>query len=91
LLDALVIDCSHDNSGQKYKGQSFVFKSAVDQRKDGNDRIAGLMLESNLFEGNQKCKCDGDAADLKYGVSITDECISWETTKSLIRCAYGKL
>jgi len=91
LLDAVVIDCSHDNSGQKYKGQSFVFKSAVDQRQDGNDRIVGLMLESNLFEGNQKCKCDGDAANLKYGISITDECISWETTVKLIQCAYGKL
>ena len=91
LLDAVIIDCSHDNSGQKYTGQSFVFKSAVDQRLDGNDRIVGLMLESNLFEGNQKCKCDGDAANLKYGVSITDECISWETTEKLIHCAFDKL
>ncbi|WDP89887.1 MAG: 3-deoxy-7-phosphoheptulonate synthase [Desulfobacter sp.] len=91
LLDAVIVDCSHDNSGQKYKGQSFVFKSAVDQRLDGNDRIVGLMLESNLFEGNQKCRCNGDAGCLKYGISITDECISWETTESLIRCAYGKL
>ncbi|MEH0019789.1 MAG: 3-deoxy-7-phosphoheptulonate synthase [Desulfobacter sp.] len=91
LLDAIVIDCSHDNSGQKFKGQSFVFKSAIDQRLDGNDRIAGLMLESNLFEGNQKCKCCGDAGNLAYGVSITDECISWETTASLLRCAYDRL
>ncbi len=91
LLDAVIIDCSHDNSGQKYKGQSFVFKSAVDQRMDGNDRIVGLMLESNLYEGNQKCKCDGDAANLKYGISITDECISWETTVKLIKCAYERL
>ena len=91
LLDAVIIDCSHDNSGQKYTGQSFVFKSAVDQRLDGNDRIVGLMLESNLFEGNQKCKCDGDADNLKYGVSITDECVSWETTEKLIHCAFDKL
>ena len=91
LLDAVIIDCSHDNSGQKYTGQSFVFKSAVDQRLDDNDRIVGLMLESNLFEGNQKCKCNGDADTLKYGVSITDECISWETTEKLIHCAFDKL
>ena len=91
LLDAVIIDCSHDNSGQKYTGQSFVFKSAVDQRLDGNDRIVGLMLESNLFEGNQKCKCNGDADSLKYGVSITDECISWETTQKLLHCAFDKL
>lgn len=91
LMDSVVIDCSHDNSGQKFKGQAFVFKSSVDQRREGNDKIVGLMLESNLFEGNQKCKCDGDACNLKYGVSITDECISWESTVSLIRCAYERL
>jgi len=89
ILGTVMIDCSHDNSGQKFAGQSFVFKSALDQRLDGNDSIAGLMLESNLFEGSQKCA--GDGCSLKYGVSITDECISWENTVSLIRCAYDKL
>jgi 3-deoxy-7-phosphoheptulonate synthase len=89
ILETVMIDCSHDNSGQKFAGQPFVFKSALDQRLDGNPNIAGLMLESNLFEGNQKCS--GDGCDLKYGVSITDECISWENTVSLIRCAYDKL
>jgi len=89
LLDAIMIDCSHDNSGQKYKGQSFVFKSVLDQRIEGNTSIIGLMLESNLFEGNQKC--NGNCKTLKYGVSITDECISWKTTEKLIRCAHERL
>ena len=89
LLDAVVIDCSHDNSGQKFKGQSFVFKSILEQRLDGNTGIVGLMLESNLFEGNQKC--NGNCTSLKYGVSITDECISWEDTEQLIRRAEEKL
>lgn len=89
LLDAVMIDCSHDNSGQKHTGQSFVFKSALDQRIDGNTSIIGLMLESNLFEGRQDCS--GDWKSLKYGVSITDECISWETTERLIRCANDRL
>jgi 3-deoxy-7-phosphoheptulonate synthase len=89
LLDAVMIDCSHDNSGQKHKGQSFVFKSALDQRIEGNTGIIGVMLESNLFEGNQKC--NGNSKTLKYGVSITDECISWETAKGLIRCAHEKM
>lgn len=89
LLNAVIIDCSHDNSGQKFKGQAFVFKSAIDQRLDSNHGIAGLMLESNLFEGNQKCS--NGLANLKYGVSITDECISWEDTIRLIRCAQDKL
>jgi 3-deoxy-7-phosphoheptulonate synthase len=89
LLDTLMIDCSHDNSGQKFKGQSFVFKSVLDQRIQGNPSIIGLMLESNLFEGRQNC--NGDSKTLKYGVSITDECISWETTKKLIHCAEERL
>ena len=89
LIDSVMIDCSHDNSGQQFKGQSFVFKSVLDQRLNGNPSIIGLMLESNLFEGNQKC--NGDYKTLKYGISITDECISWETTDDLIRCAYKRL
>ncbi len=89
LFDTIMIDCSHDNSGQKFKGQSFVFKSVLDQRIEGNSGIIGLMLESNLFEGSQKCY--GDGKSLEYGVSITDECISWETTKALIRCAGDRL
>jgi 3-deoxy-7-phosphoheptulonate synthase len=89
LPDRVIIDCSHDNSGQKHTGQAFVFKSALDQRLEGNSGIMGLMLESNLFEGRQNCPGDGCA--LKYGVSITDECISWETTEKLIRCAYNRL
>jgi 3-deoxy-7-phosphoheptulonate synthase len=48
-----------------------------------------MMLESNLFEGNQKfSKTSGK---LKYGVSITDECISWDTTEKLILCAFERL
>lgn len=89
LMDAIMIDCSHDNSGQKQKGQAFVFKSALDQRIGGNTSIIGLMLESNLSEGNQKCT--GDRSCLEYGVSITDECIAWETTEDLIMDAFGKL
>lgn len=89
LSHSVMIDCSHDNSGQKFKGQPFVFKSCLDQRIDGNTGIIGLMLESNLFEGNQKCT--GDITDLKYGVSITDECISWDETENLISNAYDRL
>jgi 3-deoxy-7-phosphoheptulonate synthase len=89
LLDAVMIDCSHDNSGQKFKGQAFVFKSALDQRIQGNTGIIGLMLESNLFEGSQKC--NGDPECLAYGVSVTDECISWDSTEELVLYAAGKL
>jgi 3-deoxy-7-phosphoheptulonate synthase len=89
LLESVVIDCSHDNSGQKCKGQPFVFKSVLDQVKENNTCITGLMLESNLFEGNQKCT--GKNTQLEYGVSITDECISWQTTEELICHAFDIL
>jgi 3-deoxy-7-phosphoheptulonate synthase len=88
LPDRILIACSHDNSGQKFTGQAFVFKSVLAQRNDGNHRIIGMMLESNLLEGNQKCTGN---TKLTYGVSITDECISWDTTAQLIRCAHHRL
>ena len=81
LPGGIIVDCSHDNSGKKHQGQPFVWKNVIDQRLDGNDSLIGMMLESNLFEGNQKN--NGDVSALKYGVSITDECVSWETTEQL--------
>jgi len=88
LPEAIVVDCSHDNSGKKHQGQPFVLNSVIEQRLDGTDSLVGLMIESNLFEGNQKlCK---DPSALEYGVSVTDECMSWETTEQLILTAKEK-
>jgi 3-deoxy-7-phosphoheptulonate synthase len=89
LPEGIMVDCSHANSKKKYQGQTIVWKNIVDQYVHGNDAIVGLMLESHLHEGNQKFS--GDFSQLKYGVSITDECISWETTEKLIRYAHEKL
>ena len=89
LPDTIMVDCSHANSKKKFQGQALVWKNIIEQRINGNDAIIGMMLESNLFEGNQKY--NGDASALKYGVSITDECISWETTESLLLYAHEKL
>ena len=82
LPEAILVDCSHANSMKKFQGQASVWKNVVDQVIAGNEALVGLMLESNLFEGNQKFA--GDLSALKYGVSITDECISWETTEKLV-------
>ena len=89
LPEGIMVDCSHANSKKKYQGQSIVWKNIVEQYVHGNDAIIGMMLESHLYEGNQKFSKDLD--QLKYGVSITDECISWETTEKLIRYAHEKL
>lgn len=89
LRDAVIVDCSHANSGKQFQGQAFVWKNVIDQRLEGNDALVGLMLESFLFEGNQKIT--QDLSKLEYGVSVTDECISWETTEELILAGHEKL
>lgn len=89
LRDAIIVDCSHANSGKRHQGQAFVWKNVIDQRLEGNDALVGLMLESFIHEGNQKIT--ENISDLKYGMSVTDECISWETTERLILEAHEKL
>lgn len=89
LPEIVIVDCSHANSMKKHQGQAVVLRSVVDQLLAGNTSIAGVMLESNLHEGNQKFT--GDVSALKYGVSITDECISWETTESLLLSTHERL
>lgn len=89
LPEAIMVDCSHANSRKMFQGQEMVWDNIIDQRISGNKSLIGLMLESNLFEGNQKYT--KDAASLKYGISITDACISWETTERLLLSANEKL
>jgi len=89
LPEAIMVDCSHANSWKKHQGQEIVWRSVIEQRVSGNDSLIGLMLESNLHEGNQKV--GRGQTKLKYGVSITDECISWETTEKLVLWAAEKI
>jgi len=83
LRPALMIDCSHGNSNKVYRRQPGVAESAIAQIKDGNRSIIGLMLESNIHESNQSS--EQPRSEMKYGVSVTDACINWETTESLLR------
>ena len=89
LPEAVMVDCSHANSHKKYQGQAIVWRNVIDQFISGSEALIGLMLESYLFEGSQKY--NGDASKLKYGVSITDECISWKDTEQLLLCARDKI
>jgi 3-deoxy-7-phosphoheptulonate synthase len=89
LPEAVIVDCSHANCHKKHQGQANVFRNVIDQILAGNHAILGLMLESNIHEGSQKF--NGDVSALQYGVSITDECISWETTADLLRASHKKL
>jgi len=83
LAPVLMVDCSHDNSGKKHQNQETAWNSVLDQRaRSPSSAIIGAMLESNLFEGRQSIP--DDPGRLRYGVSITDECISWDTTERML-------
>jgi 3-deoxy-7-phosphoheptulonate synthase len=81
LAPYLMIDCSHDNSGQDYKNQPIVLQDIFEQVRDGQESIVGIMLESHLNRGKQPLK---DLAKLEYGKSITDGCINFETTTEVL-------
>ena len=89
LPPRIVIDCSHGNTNKDYKRQPSVLENVIQQIVDGNTSIVGLMLESNLYEGNQPMT--GKREELKYGVSVTDKCISWDETEKIILAAYQQL
>ncbi|MGC7559551.1 3-deoxy-7-phosphoheptulonate synthase [Pasteurella sp. PK-2025] len=83
LESAIMIDCSHGNSNKDYRRQPAVAEDVLQQIVDGNQSIIGVMLESHLFAGNQSA--EQPFAEMKYGVSITDACIDWETSDRLLR------
>jgi len=89
LPTGLMVDCSHANAEKKFQNQAAVWHSVVAQRVAGNTNLIGLMLESNLFQGNQPL--GDDPAQLRYGVSVTDECVGWEETETLLRAAHAAL
>lgn len=83
-LDAsLMVDCSHANSRKDYRRQPLVAEDVIHQIRQGNKSIIGLMIESHINAGNQSS--DMPLNEMAYGVSITDACIDWETTETLLR------
>lgn len=83
LAQNIIIDCSHANSNKDFTRQPLVAQDVAQQIVEGNRSIVGLMLESHLSEGQQKMT--PNSKDLQYGVSITDACIGWETSETLLR------
>ena len=79
----IVVDCSHANSNKDHNVQPLVLDDVAHQIKDGNRSICGVMIESNINEGNQSIP--DDLSQLKYGVSVTDACISWESTEKSLK------
>ena len=83
LPPAVMVDCSHGNAGKQFAMQETVWNSALAQRAAGNTALIGMLVESNLLEGNQPIP--DDLSQLRYGVSVTDECVNWETTERMLR------
>lgn len=81
--EVVMIDCSHGNSNKDHRNQPKVAKEVGEQLREGQDTIIGVMIESNLGEGNQKVPPEGPSS-LRRGVSITDACIDWETTVDVL-------
>ncbi len=81
LNPAIIVDCSHANSGKDPERQIIVCQDVAGQIANGETSIKGVMLESHLLAGNQKVEA-GKA--LNYGQSITDACMGWEDTEVLL-------
>lgn len=82
----IMVDCSHANSGKDPSRQPQVFNDVLAQRLQGNRSLIGMMIESHLFEG-----CQPISPSMRYGVSVTDGCLGWESTEQLLRQAHRQL
>nr|WP_288452055.1 3-deoxy-7-phosphoheptulonate synthase [uncultured Pseudomonas sp.] len=85
----IMVDCSHANSNKDPALQPLVMDNVANQILEGNQSIVGLMVESHLGWGSQSIP--KDLSQLKYGVSITDACIDWESTEKTLRAMHAKL
>ncbi|HSN90282.1 MAG TPA: 3-deoxy-7-phosphoheptulonate synthase [Anaeromyxobacteraceae bacterium] len=85
LPENVVVDCSHANSWKKHEFQPLVMRDVVHQIREGNRSIVGLMVESFLEAGNQPIP--EDRSKLRYGCSVTDACVGWDTTVEMLRGA----
>ena len=85
----VVVDCSHANSWKKPELQPLVMRDVIHQIREGNRSIVGLMVESFLEPGNQSIP--EDLSKLRYGCSVTDACVGWDTTVEMLRAAHRVL
>jgi 3-deoxy-7-phosphoheptulonate synthase len=89
LPSAIMVDCSHANSYKDHTRQGEVLDNIVNQLIEKPGSVTGVMIESNLNAGNQSIP--EDLSQLKYGVSITDKCVDWESTVDMLTRAHDKL
>jgi len=84
LPPRLMIDASHANSGKNHLRQAEVAKEIADQIALGGSAVGGVMLESFLVGGRQELDVARGAEGLTYGQSVTDACMSWEMTETVL-------
>ena len=89
LIKSILVDCSHDNSARQPERQPDVMRQLLAQITSGNTSIIGAMIESNLEAGSQSFPQPRE--NLRYGVSITDACIDWLTTRALVHEIHAAL
>lgn len=77
----VMVDCSHGNSEKDHTRQSNVARTVLQQLCNGQEAIMGLLMESHIHPGNQKWE---KGKKLEYGVSITDACLGWDETETLL-------
>jgi len=78
----VMIDFSHANSSKQFQKQMVVAEDVAGQIAGGEQAIMGVMIESHLVEGNQNLE---SGEPLVYGKSVTDACIGWEDTETVLR------
>lgn len=90
LEPAVLVDCSHDNSGFDYAQQVTVWHAVLAQRLNQTTGLIGMMVESFLEDGKQSLPADLSTLDprqLQYGLSVTDACVGWDTTEQMLETA----
>jgi 3-deoxy-7-phosphoheptulonate synthase len=78
----IIVDCSHDNSGKNHEKQPEVASKIAEQIRAGQERIVGVMIESNIVAGKQSATLPRHA--LVYGQSITDGCVDLVKTEEIL-------
>jgi len=89
LARSVVVDCSHANSWKKAEFQPLVLRDVVHQIREGNRSVVGIMIESFIEAGNQPIPAD--LSKLRYGCSVTDPCVGWDTTVEMLHEARSAL
>lgn len=91
LRERLLVDCAHDNSGKDHRRQPIALQSLIEQVVNGSQTVAGFLLESYLGAGNQSDLPAQSTCEARYGISMTDPCLDWDSTRKLLLWAHERL